>query len=92
MAQHRPLFKHIRNHDTLFTELAMVRNSYAQSLGLTNYVYHKTPKFILADGSRLTIEPERSLVVPDYKMLKGVKGILERAVLHDVFSKEFLIR
>jgi len=80
MAQQRPLFKHIRNHDTLFTELAMVRNSYAQSLGLTNYVYHKTPKFILADGSRLTIEPERSLVVPDYKMLKGVKGILEREI------------
>lgn len=80
MPKHRPLFKHIRNHDTLFTELAMARNSYAQSLGLTNFNYHKTPKFILADGSRLTIEPERSLVVPDFSLLKGVKRALEKQI------------
>jgi hypothetical protein len=80
MLKHRPLFRHIRNHDALFSELAMVRNSYAQSLGLTNYSYHKTPKFILADGSRLTIEPERSLVVPNYQVLKGVKNVLERHI------------
>ena len=80
MAQHRPLFKHIRNHDTLFAELAIVRNAYAQSLGLTNYEYQKTPKFITADGSRLTIEPERSIVVKNFRDLRGVKHALEREI------------
>lgn len=80
MSKNRPLFKHIRNHDSLFKELTMVRNSYAQSLGLTNFQYHKIPQYILPDGSKLTIEPERSLVVPDYKMLKGAKNILEKSV------------
>ncbi|MFT2092127.1 hypothetical protein [Paraglaciecola sp. 2405UD69-4] len=80
MAKHRPLFKHIRNHDTLFAELAIVRNTYAQSLGLTNYDYHKTPKFITEDGRRLTIEPERSIVVNNYRDLRGVKNILEREI------------
>jgi hypothetical protein len=80
MTKHRPLFKHIRNHDTLFSELAMARNSYAQSLGLTDYVYHKTPKFITADGRRLTIEPERSLIVENYQTFKGVKHILQREI------------
>lgn len=80
MVKHRPLFKHIRNHDTLFSELAMVRNSYAQSLGLNHYNYHKTPKFILGDGRRLTIEPERSLVVPEYQVFRGIKSILEREI------------
>ncbi len=58
----------------------MARNSYAQSLGLTNFNYHKTPKFILADGSRLTIEPERSLVVPNFSLLKGVKRAIEKQI------------
>jgi len=80
MPKHRPLFKHIRNHDALFSELAMARNSYAQSLGLNDYVYHKTPKFITADGRRLTIEPERSLIVQDYRSFKGVKNILQREI------------
>lgn len=80
MLKHRPLFKHIRNHDTLFSELAMARNSYAQSLGLNDYVYHKTPKFITADGRRLTIEPERSLIVQNYQSFKGVKNILQRDI------------
>lgn len=80
MVKHRPLFKYIRDHDSLFSELAMARNSYAQSLGLTNYVYHKTPKFITADGRRLTIEPERSLIVQNYQSFKGVKNILEREI------------
>ncbi len=81
MAKYRPLFKHIRNHDTLFSELAMARNSYSQSLGLDNYAYHKTPKFITADGRRLTIEPERSLIVQDYQTFIGVKHILQREIL-----------
>jgi hypothetical protein len=80
MHKHRPLFKHIRNHDTLFSELAMARNSYAQSLGLNDYKYHKTPKFITADGRRLTIEPERSLIVQDYHSFIGVKHILQRDI------------
>lgn len=80
MAIQRPLFKHIRNHDALFSELAMARNSYAQSLGLNDYVYHKTPKFITADGRRLTIEPERSLIVQDYQSFTGVKSILQREI------------
>ena len=80
MVQHRPLFKHIRDHNTLFSELAMVRNSYAQSLGLNEYVYHKTPKFITADGRRLTIEPERSVIVKDYQSFVGVKSILQRQI------------
>lgn len=80
MLKHRPLFKHIRNHDMLFSELAMARNSYVQSLGLTDYVYHKTPKFITADGRRLTIEPERSLIVQNYQSFVGVKNILQREI------------
>jgi hypothetical protein len=58
----------------------MVRNSYAQSLGLTNFQYHKVPQYVQADGTKLTIEPERSIVVPDYKMLKGVKNVLEKTI------------
>jgi len=80
MPKHRPLFKHIRNHDMLFSELAMARNSYVQSLGLTDYEYHKTPKFITADGRRLTIEPERSLIVHNYQSFLGVKNILQREI------------
>jgi hypothetical protein len=80
MHKQRPLFKHIRNHDTLFSELAMARNSYAQSLGLNDYKYHKTPKFITTDGRRLTIEPERSLIVQDYQSFMGVKHILQREI------------
>ncbi|MEP0355193.1 hypothetical protein [Paraglaciecola sp.] len=80
MAEHRPLFKHIRNHDILFAELAVVRNAYAHSLGLAHYDYHKTPKFVTEDGRRLTIEPERSIVVNDYRDLRGVRHILERQI------------
>jgi len=80
MAQHRPLFKHIHNHDTLFSELAMVRNSYAQSLGLNEHAYYKTPKFVTADGRRLSIEPERSVIVKDYQSFAGVKNLLQREI------------
>jgi len=80
MAIQRPLFKHIRNHDALFSELAMTRNRYAQSLGLDKHDYHKTPKFVTSEGERLSIEPERSIVVPDYKNLRGVKSLLEQHI------------
>ncbi|MDU0353100.1 hypothetical protein RS130_03390 [Paraglaciecola aquimarina] len=80
MAKHRPLFQYIKNHDVLFTELAIIRNSFVESLGLNDFTYHKTPKFISADGSRLTIEPERSIVVESYQTLLGVKNILESEI------------
>ena len=77
---HRPLFKHKRNHDALFSELALIRNQYAQQLGLTERDYYKTPKFVTADGQRLTIEPERSIVVPHYTQLRGIKNLLEKHI------------
>ncbi|MGJ8680234.1 hypothetical protein [Paraglaciecola sp.] len=80
MAHFRPLFKYIKNHDVLFSELALVRDGYAESLGLANYVYHKTPKFITEDGQRLTIEPERSIVVNHYQSLTGIKDILQQEI------------
>tara|TARA_R110002153_G_scaffold94234_2_gene227408 strand:- start:175 stop:1290 length:1116 start_codon:yes stop_codon:yes gene_type:complete len=80
MAIHRPLFKHIRDHDALFSELAIVRNDFAKSLGLNCHGYHKTPKFVTAEGQRLTIEPERSIVVPNFKDLRGVKRLLEQHI------------
>lgn len=80
MATHRPLFKHIRNHDALFSELAIVRNQFAHHLGLCRHDYHKTPKFVTAEGKRLSIEPERSVVVANYRDLRGVKNLLEQQI------------
>ncbi|TAP40269.1 hypothetical protein [Alteromonas sp. KUL49] len=80
MTAYRPLFKYIKNHDVLFTELAMIRNGYAESLGMHNYQYHKTPKFLAEDGRRLSIEPERSIVVNHYRDLAGVKTTLQKAI------------
>ena len=80
MAENRPLFKHIRNHDALFSELALLRSEYVSQLGLTNHEFHKTPKFITPDGRRLTIEPERSIVVPNVEVLRGVKSQLEKSI------------
>lgn len=80
MADNRPLFKHKHNHDALFSELAAIRNNFAHRMGLDQHNYHKTPKFITADGSRLSIEPERSIVMPHFKMLKGVKTLLEQNI------------
>ncbi len=89
-----PLLKHKRNHDALFSELAEVRNAFAVNLGLHNYVYNKTPKFIAADGARLTIEPERSVIVQDYHCFKGVKSMLEHKIpgLHIVKNSEIGFR
>ncbi|RDV25670.1 hypothetical protein DXV75_09180 [Alteromonas aestuariivivens] len=78
--QHRPLFKYSRDHSALFSELARFRNLAAQSLGLTDYEFHKTPKFIGPNGERLTIEPERSIVVPSVDLFKGVRQILTDSV------------
>jgi hypothetical protein len=76
----RPLFKHIKDHDALFTELAVLRNEFVDHLGLSGYQYQKTPKFIAEDGSRLTIEPERSIVVEQYQSFKGLKPLLEKSI------------
>lgn len=72
----RPLFKHIRNHDALFAELAHFRNAYIETLGLKDYQFHKTPKLITESGKRLSIEPERSIVLKNYQAATGVKNIL----------------
>lgn len=94
MVKHRPLIQHIRNHDALFTELALIRNEHAQHLGLNKHDYHKTPKFITPDGQRLTIEPERSIVLRDYKALGGVKELLAQHIsgLHIVPHSEIGFR
>jgi hypothetical protein len=75
-AETRPLFKHVRNHDALFSELAIFRDRYIEFLGLNDYRFHKTPKLITASGERLTIEPERSVLLTDYHAATGVKSIL----------------
>lgn len=76
MEADRPLFKHIRNHQTLFAELANVRNQHAKQLSEHEYVFHKTPKFVTAQGKHLSIEPERSVVLNNYKAAAGVKSVL----------------
>lgn len=76
----RPLFKHIRDHSTLFTELAQVRNEFMQSLSTPCDEFHKTPKFVTPEGKRLSIEPERSIVLTDYRAAAGVKNILTKQI------------
>lgn len=76
MNEHRPLFKHIRNHAALFSDLSHYRNAAVAELGFPQYEFHKTPKFVTDDGQRLTIEPERSIVLPKVNVLKGVKSKL----------------
>ena len=80
MTLYRPLFKHIRNHTALFSELHRYRDLAVEAQGLKNYVFNKTPKFIAADGSRLTIEPERSIVMPNVHHFKGVRSKLANAI------------
>lgn len=76
----RPLFKHIRDHAALFADMANYRDLAIERLGLHNYEYRKIPKFIRPDGQRLTIEPERSIIVPDVNLLEGVKVILTECI------------
>lgn len=80
MKTQRPLIKHIRNHEALFFELAEIRDTFAGDIGLASFDYHKTPKFIAEDGTRLCIEPERSIVLPEASMLRGVKNILTKSI------------
>lgn len=77
-AAKRPLFKHIRNHDALFSELALIRNQFMLSLGFNHYHFHKTPMLITAEGKRLSIEPERSIVLNSYTAATGVKTVLRQ--------------
>ncbi|MBU2979918.1 hypothetical protein [Alteromonas sp. C1M14] len=80
MTLNRPLFKHIRNHNALFTELAQYRHQAVAGLGMKDYQFHKTPKFVDEQGRRLTIEPERSIVLPSVHDLAGVKSKLANAI------------
>ena len=90
MTASRPLFKHIRNHTALFNELSQYRNAAVKTMGFNGYEFHKTPKFITEDGSRLTIEPERSIVLPKVNTLSGLKRKLTQAIptLHMVEHSE----
>ncbi|MDY6927672.1 MAG: hypothetical protein SWN10_11295 [Pseudomonadota bacterium] len=72
----RPLLKHIRNHEALFLEIARLRDRAIEQSGLGNYEFSKTPKFISETGERFTIEPERSIILPDYHLFKGLKHAL----------------
>ncbi len=76
----RPLLKHIRNHGLVFTELARFRDRTVAAMGLQNYEFHKIPKFLGPNGERLTVEPERSIVLPQLEMLKGVRQRLHQAL------------
>ncbi len=78
--QPRPLFKHIRNHTALFAELAGIRDQVALSLNPHFQAFHKTPKFVTPQGNRLTIEPERSIVLQDYRQGRGLKSILNNDI------------
>lgn len=78
MTQERPLLELLQNHDVLFSELAKVRNNFISHIALHDHIFHKTPKLITESGNRLSIEPERSIVVRDYHSLKGVKSVLNK--------------
>ncbi len=79
-ATKRPLFKHIRDHDALFKELGSIRNQFVAGLGLGDYAFHKTPKLINENGARLSIEPERSIVLDSYRAATGFKSVLSRSL------------
>ncbi|WP_018984282.1 hypothetical protein [Salinimonas chungwhensis] len=86
----RPLLKHIRDHSVLFAELAGYRDQTVSNLGLSGYEFHKTPKFYSPTGQRLTIEPERSIILPSLTSLKNVRQTLSRELpaLTDVINSE----
>lgn len=76
----RPLLKHIRDHEALFLEIARLRDLAVAQMGLDTHEFWKTPKYISETGERLTIEPERSIILPDYRLFKGLKPALKKAV------------
>lgn len=78
--QHRPLLQHKRDHTKLFLEIARLRDNAVLELGLKEYEFHKTPKFVTETGERLTIEPERSIVLPNYRLMEGVLPLLEKSI------------
>ena len=87
---HRPLLKHIRDHSVLFAELATYRNQTVENMGLSGYEFHTTPKFYSPSGQRLTIEPERSIIVPQLSVLENVREKLRTRIpgLTDVINSE----
>ncbi|MDT0596184.1 hypothetical protein [Glaciecola petra] len=87
MHANRPLFKHIRNHSALFSSLANIRNEFAEQLNPKFQQFNKTPKFISENGSRLSIEPERSVVLNNYRQAIGLKTVLtEQLVGFDIVT------
>ncbi len=80
MTNTRPLLKHIRDHDALFGDLVKLRLHSLSQLNLSNYAFHKVPKLVTESGERLTIEPERSIVVPNFRLLKSIKSILQAEI------------
>jgi hypothetical protein len=76
----RPLLNYKRDHKTLFLENTRLREEAARSLGLHQYRFYKTPKFITDEGEKLTIEPERSVIVPHYEVMTGVIPLLKNAI------------
>ncbi|MDC8831945.1 hypothetical protein [Alteromonas gilva] len=76
----RPLLKHIRDHKALFLDISRLRDNAIAQLGFTDYEFWKTPKFVSDTGERFTIEPERSIILPDFRTFKGLKRALVEAV------------
>lgn len=76
----RPLLKHTRDHEVLFSEIARLSDIAVKNLELKNYGFHKIPKLVTDQGDRLSIEPERSIVVPNYTLLQGVLPMLEESI------------
>jgi hypothetical protein len=64
----------------LFGELAKIRNQFAGQLDMQFDDFYKTPKLITPEGKRLSIEPERSIVLSDYRAAAGVKTVLEKCL------------
>lgn len=76
----RPLLNYKRDHKTLFLENARLRDEAVKALGFNDYCFHKTPKFITDEGERLTIEPERSIIIPHYEVMTGVIPLLKNSI------------
>jgi hypothetical protein len=60
--------------------MSILRHNFVAHIGLQNYQFHKTPKFINPQGQRLSIEPERSVVFNSFKACTGVKTKLSNAL------------
>ena len=71
--------EHINDHDALFKVLANVRNNFLAAT-LPGQEFHKLPPLQLPDGRELAIEPERSIILPRYQVMEGIKNHLEQNI------------